>query len=48
MDAPGEKTEPLMAPAGGVIVPESLGDDLAFGREDVEAKRLDKDALEFR
>ena len=50
VDPAGEKTEPLTAVLGGVTVPDSLGDWALgwVGRDVVEAKRLESEALERR
>jgi len=50
VEASGEKTEPFTTPAVGVTVPESLGEPASewVGREVVEAKRVDNEALERR
>lgn len=45
-EAPGENAEPSTTPAIGVMVPDALGEDA--GRELVDAKRVDNEALERR
>ena len=50
VEPPGENTEPSITPAVGVTVPESFGEPTleCVGREVVEVKRVDRDALEGR